>query len=173
MSKLSSNTELRKIEADVIEFLKHSQLFIGDRASKAEILSYFITRKQLTQSKLKKLTGLSRGTISQELQDLIQRKIIKEKKNNDGKVKIYVMESIIVGFINYYLYSIKEYATYKEDFLRMNEELEKQKEVLQKFEQFHEISKIIHLFLAAFPLVEEIIDLLKEKREQLKKTRLK
>jgi len=169
MSKFSSNTELREIEADVIEFLKQSQLFIGDRASKAEILSYFITRKQLTQSNLKKLTGLSRGTISQELQDLIQRKIIKEKKNNDGKVKIYVMESIIVGFINYYLYSIKDYATYKEEFLLMNEELEQHREKLQKFDQYNEISKIVQLFLAAFPLVEEIINLLKEKREQLKR----
>lgn len=159
------NSEIKEFEKEIIEFLKQSQLFLGERSSTAEILSYFITRKELTQTKLKELTGLSRGTISQELQLLTERRIIQDKNTSDIKAKVYSMESVITGFINSFLYAVKDYLKYKEKFLQMKKELERQKEQLQKFKNFNRLYQLIMLFLKAFPLIEEIVEMLKEKRK--------
>lgn len=167
MKEFSYNSEVKEIENEIIEFLMQSQLFLGERTSTAEILSYFITRKELTQSKLKKLTNLSRGTISQELQYLTERNIIEEKNSSDKKEKLYIMESIIIGFINSYLYTTKNYTQNKSEFLLMKKQLTQQKEKLQEFEEFDMIYKIVNLFLAVFPLVEKIFELLKKKRDSI------
>jgi DNA-binding transcriptional regulator GbsR (MarR family) len=163
MRIITFDSEIKEIENEIIEFLKQSQLFLGERSSTAEILSYFITRKDLTQAKLKELTGLSRGTISQEIQYLTKRGIIHEKENTNIKAKVYTMESVITGFIKSFLYAVKDYLKYKEKFLQMKKELERQKEQLQKFENFDRLYQLIMLFLKAFPLVEEIIEMLQKK----------
>jgi len=165
-SKINFNSDITQIEKDLVEFLTKSQFFIGEKNSTAEIISFFIARKELTQNKLKELTGLSKGTISQELNDLLKRKIIEEKEGINGKIKIYTMDSIINGFINSYLSAVKDYLKYKKEFTQIKIKLEQEKEKLQNYEEYDTIYKFVKIFLDSIPITEKIIEMLKIRKEK-------
>ncbi len=169
MSEVDFSQDLKDFEAEIIQFIIKSQLLIVEKSSTAEILSYFITRKRLTQSEIKELTGLSRGTISQELNNLIERNVIQETNPNNSKIIVYSMESVTLGFINSYLHSIKDYLKYKKRFIRIQKDLESKKEQFQQFDEFNGIYQLTSLYLRAFPVIESVIEKLYEKREQLER----
>jgi len=165
-SKINFNSDITQIEKDLVEFLTKSQFFIGEKNSTAEIISFFIARKELTQNKLKELTGLSKGTISQELNDLLNRNIIEEKEGIDTKIKRYSMNSIMDGFINSYLSAVKDYLKYKKKFSQIKLKLEQEREILQNFEEYDMIYKVINIFLDSLPITERIVEMLKKRKEK-------
>jgi len=84
--------EVFEIEAEIINNFINSPMFSGRDEYFVRILVLFITRESLTQKELKRITGLSSGTISQELQDLEKDGLIevidiseKGKKTYRGK----------------------------------------------------------------------------------------
>ncbi|MBD3195686.1 MAG: hypothetical protein GF317_11550 [Candidatus Lokiarchaeota archaeon] len=160
------NIYIREIEKEIINFLINSQLLIGEKESTARIISYFITRKDLTQAKLRELTRFSPGTISQELNYLLERTIIQEKGKTSNGEKIYSMESIIDGFIKSYLSSVEYYLEYKKNFRRIREEFDKNREFLQDQKGYDSIYQLVNLFLDMFPVIESIIAILKEKQKE-------
>ncbi|TFG01613.1 MAG: hypothetical protein EU539_13865 [Promethearchaeota archaeon] len=159
INSLEFSPEIRDMEREVIEKLLGSQLLIGEKRSTALIISYFITRKNLTQTKLRELTDLSLGTVSQEINYLLERNIIKEIGRSKGE-NIYSMDSVTNGFIRSYLYSVKYYLKYKENFKDMKQDLEKNMEQLKDQEGFETIYRLVHLFIMMFPVVEKVIETL-------------
>ncbi|TXT63834.1 MAG: hypothetical protein BAJALOKI1v1_660015 [Promethearchaeota archaeon] len=161
------NPDIKKIEHDIVQSLINSQFFVGEKESTTQIISYFITRKELTQKKLKELTSLSKGLISQELNALLKRGIIEEKQamQNKSKIKIYTMNSIKKGFIKSYLSAVKDYLKYKDQFHRIKSELDQKREVFRKFDEYEALMGLVDLFLKSMPLTESIISMLKKKIE--------
>jgi len=155
------DVRIREIEEEIINFLMRSQLLIGEKRSTAQIISIFITRKNLTQAKLRDLTQLSPGTISQEINYLLERNIIKEKGRISTGEYVYSMDSVVDGFIKSYLHSIKYYLKYKDIFKDMKNDMEKNKEDLKNQENFDAIYQLVNIFIKMFPIVENVIDTLK------------
>ncbi|MFO7796809.1 MAG: hypothetical protein ACQERB_09170 [Promethearchaeati archaeon] len=161
INQFEFDPEIRDIEGEIIQELLESQLLIGEKRSTALIISYFITRKNLTQTKLRELTDLSLGTVSQEINYLLERNIIKERGRSKGE-NVYSMDSVKNGFIRSYLHSVKYYLKYKDDFKEMKEDLEKNREELKDQEGFEPIYQLLNLFIIMFPVVEKVIDTLKK-----------
>jgi DNA-binding transcriptional regulator GbsR (MarR family) len=149
------------MEDEIVNYLMQSQLLIGEKRSTAQIISFFITRENLTQAKLRELTLLSPGTVSQEINYLLERNIIKERGRLPTGEYIYSMDSVTDGFIKSYLHSIKYYLKYKDDFKDIKENMEKCKNQLKDQERFDSINQLVNLFIKMFPVVEKVINILK------------
>ena len=54
-------------EQEIIDFILNSVLFVIEEMKYQPIIAYLITRKELTQTELQNLTGLSSGLISEGL----------------------------------------------------------------------------------------------------------
>ncbi|MCP4762416.1 MAG: MarR family transcriptional regulator, partial [archaeon] len=63
--------DLKKIEVDILDFFMHQSAYSILKNFSLILFVYFITRKVLTQEKLRKLTGLSLGKVSQVLNTLL------------------------------------------------------------------------------------------------------
>ncbi|MFX1295175.1 MAG: hypothetical protein ACFFD2_10035, partial [Promethearchaeota archaeon] len=92
------------IEKNIIEFVMKMPLFLIGNPTYTQILGYFITRKQLTQKKIKELTNLSTGQISQGLSYLLEQNYIEFRKIKGERQIIYTMDSIqyslLIGIYN-------------------------------------------------------------------------
>lgn len=86
--------KIEEIEKDLINFTINSPMFAASNPQYSEIIAYLIFRKELTQQKIKELTGFSAGMISQGLNYLIKEGLIRRKKIKGVREKLYIMDSI-------------------------------------------------------------------------------
>ena len=154
--------EIAKFEKELIEFMIRSPLFFDQNQIFSMIKSYFITRKYLDQASLRKITGLSAGKVSQELQNLIKMEFIDENKIHNSRKIIYSMESIQKSFIASAINAVKEIAEWQSNLRYIKEELDGDKEKLQGLRGYPEISKIVNLFSISLPLNEKMLEKLQE-----------
>jgi DNA-binding transcriptional regulator GbsR (MarR family) len=101
----------------------------------AAISSYFFTRKELTQSELQKLTGLSTGTISQVVSNLVALGFVKKEPIPGTKEKLYKLRYIpftkrssLDSTITLYLENLKSLIN------SIHDKLDKLKELIINFE---------------------------------------
>jgi DNA-binding transcriptional regulator GbsR (MarR family) len=141
-----------------------SPLFFDQDQIFSTIKSYFITRKYLDQASLRKLTGLSAGKISQELQKLVEMGLIKETRFNNSKKKMYSMESIQDSFIKTAIDAMEEISEWQSNLKELKIELERDKKKLQDLKGFEKINNIIRLFSSSLPLNQKILEILEEYR---------
>lgn len=158
--------ELTKFEKELIEFMVRSPLFFDQNQIFSMIKSYFITRKYLDQASIRKITGLSAGKVSQELQNLIEMGLIEENKLDNSRKIIYSMKSIQKSFITSALDAIKEITKWQSDLIKIKEELERDKENLQKLRGYNDIYKIVNLFSVSLPLNVKMLEKLQEYHEK-------
>ncbi len=157
------SADVKRIEQEIVNFLVESPIFIGRIPKSIVIKAYFVTRKSLTQKTLKKLTGYSSGTISQELRNMIKQGIIEKSQVSSSGEITYTMNSIRLGLINSNINTINETAIYMENILLgIKSELEKQKKELEELRGFQEIYKIVNLFLYSVGFSKSLLGLLEE-----------
>jgi DNA-binding transcriptional regulator GbsR (MarR family) len=154
--------DVAKFEKELIEFMIRSPLFFDQNQIFSMIKSYFITRKYLDQASIRKITGLSAGKVSQELQNLIKMGMIEENKLNNSRKIIYSMDSIQKSFIASAINAVKEIAEWQSNLRKIKEELDRDKEELQKLKGYHDIYKIVNLFSMSLPLNEKMLEKLQE-----------
>lgn len=154
--------DVAKFEKELIEFMIRSPLFFDQNQIFSMIKSYFITRKYLDQASLRKITGLSAGKVSQELQNLIEMGLVEENKLDNSRKIIYSMESIQKSFIASAINAVKEIAEWQSNLRKIKEELDRDKEELQKLRGYPEIYKIVNLFSISLPLNEKMLEKLQE-----------
>ena len=65
--------KIKEVENNIIDFFKYQSAYSTLKDYMLIIFVYFITRKILTQSKIKDLTGLSVGKISGVVNNLIKK----------------------------------------------------------------------------------------------------
>lgn len=168
MNKIEQfDPEIKKIEEDVIQFLVNLPLFMGEKPIYSIIKAYFITREELTQSALKELTGFSSGAISQELNKLIKKDLIKITKTSSKGRKVYSMKSVVSAFITLYTNTFKDIPKWEKELQGIKSELEKHREELKDLNGYNSIYKWVNIFLRTMPLTQLVTNLLKEEKAAL------
>ena len=151
--------QIKRFEDSIIEFFKYQSAYSTLSDYMLNMFIYFLTRKVLTQDKIKKLTGLSSGKISQVVNRLLKKKFILEvnkdvfKKSlpeNLERRKLYAMTSIKESFFQSGVDSLKEMLKWREKFTKMKDELRKMKDQCENHRIHGKLSKA----------VEEILDLM-------------
>ena len=159
--------ELKKIEEDILDFFIHQSTYSILKRFNLIILVLFITRKVLTQEKLRKLTGLSLGKVSQVLKKLLDMKYIEkvEKKElqkilpREKTLKIhYVVVTVQKSFMMSGINSLLELLKWEEKFKAIYFELEGEKQKFKNLNGYEEISKIINNHLKVIPLYKRAYD---------------
>ena len=158
--------EIVKIENEIFRKLLKFTVFSVRGEISTKILFYFITRKDLTQSKLQKLTGFSAGKISQELNNFLDFNLIKISKRS--KPWVYSMESVVVETFSRAISLLKTNLKWETKFLKMKNELEDNREMLQKLNGYDKIKDFIEINLMRFTGYKYVVKLwedLKKKYE--------
>ncbi|MCK4380064.1 MAG: hypothetical protein KAW51_02935 [Candidatus Lokiarchaeota archaeon] len=132
--------EVYLVEDDIINQLLASSMFSMRDPMFIKILGYFMTRRYLTQETLKEITGLSSGKISEEVNQLLENKLIyKASTSEKGKITYGADSSILLRFSRYIINrmskKVKELET-------MMLELENNKSELESLDGFAQIYKI-------------------------------
>lgn len=155
--------EIKKFEKQIIEFLTKTPIFLGQKSKTLTIKAYFMTRKVLSQKKLKELTGFSSGTISQEVKRLTKNRIIEKTKISRTGEIIYSMKSVVTAFLNSDIDTIKKDINLMEDDLyAFKSELENDKHELKSVKGFNKINQMISLFLYSISFYKFIEKLFEE-----------
>ena len=158
--------EIKKIESEIIETLLHFIIFSIRGEITSKILFYFITRKNLTQSKIQSLTGFSAGKISQELKDFMEFNLIKISKKS--KPWVYSMESVPVETLSRAISLLKTNLKWEPRFLEMKKELEENEEELKDLTGYNKVKDFLEVNLDRFTGFKKILKLwedLKKKYE--------
>jgi DNA-binding transcriptional regulator GbsR (MarR family) len=116
--------EILNIEQKFIDFAIKSELFAINDVVTNKILAYFITRRNLDQDSLIKLTGLSRSTISRSLQILTNSGYLNVKPKEYQKAQIYCLDSFALFIIDEILKVDQFIFSYEPAFLEMLAQLE-------------------------------------------------
>lgn len=148
---------LIKIEEKIIQFLSNSPLFFTKDQFVNQIRSYFITRKNLTQKKIQKITNLSPGKISQVLKILMKWGLIEKSDVSSTGEYTYSMESIDKALINYFNTLTEEMEKKISPLEELKNKLDNGGEEIKNLRGYNRINYLIPLFLNAIKINNEIM----------------
>ena len=152
--------EIREIEKDIFKFLMSYSLFIGQKTTFTTIKIYFIIRKSLTQEKLQELTGFSRGTISQELNELISMDLIKKTNISTTGEITYSMKNPIIAFIHSFSDLTKGISGFADSINAVKADIEKEKVMIENLHGFDKIYQLVNTLANAIPFSLELIKMI-------------
>ncbi|WP_371804557.1 hypothetical protein [Candidatus Lokiarchaeum ossiferum] len=159
----NKKVEIDSIEHAFIDILSTTFLLGLYSEYYSKILGYFITRKTLTQRKLRQLTGFSLGTISEGLNLLLQLNFITiESTGKKGKIS-YSMNSIEDAFfkkIGQYLSQIDQLHPI---LLNIQENLNEMEKSVENQEKLHKLREINEMYLESHVLNKIFFKKLKER----------
>ena len=166
------DTEIEKLEEEIVDFLLNkSYFFAGQKTPFAIIKVYFLTRRDLTQEMIKKLTGLSRGTISQELKKLIDAKVIRKNKVSSTGEITYTLDSVEFAFIHAFYNAQKDLVDFDKELAELKADIEKNLNDINDLNGFDEINQIVNLFSLSMPFTLGLYKMLEEELRELKNKR--
>jgi len=159
--------ELKEIENDILDFFIHQSKYLILKRFELISYVYFITRKVLTQEKLRKLTGLSLGKVSQVVKNLLATKFIEKigkmelqrllPKEKTFKIH-YTMETIQKSFMKSGMDSLLKLLKWEEEFSKIHSELVKDKQKLKKLNGYEKILKKTNDLLRVIPIYKQAYD---------------
>jgi hypothetical protein len=158
VKKISFDPDIYLIEDDMLNQLITSPMFSSRDPMFIRILGYFITRKYLTQKRLQRITGLSAGKISEEVNLLIEDGLI-EKSEISPKGKItYGADSAGKLLLKFSRAVISKMAKWYEDLEKMRMELEDNRKNLGNLNGYTRIYKINEFLLDTISKYRIFID---------------
>ena len=120
---MTFDPEVYIIEDDIITHFLNTPIFTGRDPLFVRILILFITRKELTQITLRKITGMSAGRISQEVNQLLEMDLIEiAETSKRGKIT-YHTKSAGIAFLSMTKHIIGRLLKWEESLTEMNKEL--------------------------------------------------
>ena len=152
--------EIVLIEKEIMNFLIKSKLLVKLKPIFIKILSLFITRKSLTQRDLKKLTDLSAGTISQEINKMLENEIIEVSKTSESGLITYSMTSVAISFMNFNKIIINNILKWQDELNRVKSELEKNKKEFQNIRGYKGIYDFVNIILPIIPAYKESLEII-------------
>jgi len=156
------DNEIHLIEKDILKFLMSYSLFIGQKTTFITIKIYFITRKSLTQEKLRELTGFSRGTISQEIRKLISLDLIeKTGVSNTGEIT-YTMKNPIIAFIHSFRDLSNDISKFAKKINAIKEDIERDKVSIEKLHGFDKVYQLVNVLANSIPFSLELIKMIEK-----------
>lgn len=154
--------EIRAIEKDIFKFLMSYSLFIGQKTTFTTIKIYFITRKSLTQEKLQELTGFSRGTISQELKQLISMELIEKTIVSTTGEITYSMKNPNIAFIHSFSDLTKDISRFSKKINAVKDDIEKEKVLIENLHGFDNIYQLANVLANSIPFSLELIKMIEK-----------
>ncbi|MFW9999538.1 MAG: MarR family transcriptional regulator [Candidatus Hodarchaeota archaeon] len=159
VKKISFDPEIYQVEDDILNQLIASPMFSSRDPMFIRILGYFITRKYLTQKRLKRITGLSAGKISEEVNLLLEDGLI-EKSDISPKGKItYGAESVGKLLLKFSRAVIIRMAKWDEELKKIRKELEDNRSNLERLNGYARIYKIYEFLLEMISKYKIFIDM--------------
>ncbi len=152
--------EIVQIEKEIMNFLIKSRLLVKLKPIFIKILSLFITRKSLTQKDLKKLTDLSAGTISQEINKMLENEIIELTKSSESGQITYSMNSVAISFMNFNKIVINDILKWQDELNRVKSELEKNEKEFQNIRGFKGIYDFVNIIQPIIPTYKESLEII-------------
>lgn len=148
------------IESDMLNQLAASPMFSSRDPMFIRILGYFITRTYLTQKTLQRITGLSAGKISEEVNMLLENGLI-EKSDISPKGKItYGAESAGITLLKFTRAVISRMAKWDVELHKMRSELEENRNDLKTLNGYERIYKIFEYLLDSISKYKIFIDMI-------------
>ncbi|MFX0037930.1 MAG: hypothetical protein ACFFCY_15575 [Promethearchaeota archaeon] len=158
--KIPFDEEVYLIEDDMLNQLTASPMFSSRDQMFIRILGYFITRKYLTQKRLQRITGLSAGKISEEVNLLLENGLIeKVHVSENGKIT-YGAESAGIILLKFSRSVIYRMAKWDKELQKMRVELEDNHKDLKNLNGYERIKKIVEFLLIANSKYKRFIELL-------------
>lgn len=152
--------EIREIEKDILKYLISYSLFIGQNTKFTTIKIYFITRKFLTQEKLHKLTGFSRGTISQQLKELIFLDLIEKTSVSASGEITYSMKNPNIAFVHSFKNLSKDISKFATSIDAIKADIENEKDLIEDLHGFEPVYQLINTLANAIPFSLELIKMI-------------
>ncbi len=159
--------EIKRIEGEIVDFLLSYPLFAFQKSIISTIKAYFITRKYLTQDMIYRLTGFSRGKISQELKNLVEMGFIEKIKISSKGEITYSMKSATRAFLINFLNAQKEIYEFYNEIDELKTEMDAEKSELESLYGYNDLYEVISLFTASLPLTTEVIKILEKELADL------
>lgn len=151
-AKSYSKVKIDAIERDFLAIISTTFLFGLYSEYYSKILGYFITRKRLTQQKLRKLTGYSLGTISEGLNLLLNLKLVNiESKGKKGKISYY-MNSIEDAFFTKIEQYLNQIDKLHPILLNVKKNIEKMDYSIESSEKIKKLTEINDMLLESHEL---------------------
>jgi DNA-binding transcriptional regulator GbsR (MarR family) len=158
--KIPFDEEIYLIEDDIINQLTASPMFSSRDQMFIRILGFFITRKYLTQKTLQRITGLSAGKISEEVNLLLENGLI-EKVDVSEKGKItYGAQSAGIMLLKFSRSIIYRMTKWNEEIIKMKRQLDTNRKDLQNLRGYSRINRIIEFLLTAISKYKKFVDIL-------------
>lgn len=159
--------EIREIEKEIASFFaEKGSEFTGRHPHVSTILVYFNIRKRLTQKDLQALTGLSAGSVSKAVRQLVKMNIVSQETIPGTHTRIYIMEEAPFISPRFYFATGKITGNIERELEGMRKTLEDNKKEMKDLEGYDRIYATITNILGLLPLLEEF---LKDLEEQLRK----
>jgi len=147
MSEIKFDQEVYLIEDEIVNQMTALPMFFGRDPVFIRLLTLFMTRKFLTQKTLQRITGLSAGKISEELNLLLEMDLIEKADiSKKGKI-IYSAESAGLILYKFSKTIINRMIKWKQDLEELKIELEKNKNLLENEKGYNRILELNNFFL--------------------------
>ncbi len=160
VKKISFAPEVYLVEEDILNQLAASPMFSSRDPMFIRILGYFITRKYLTQKTIQKITGLSVGKISEEVNLLLENGLVEKSEiSTRGKIT-YGAESAGMILLKFSRAVINRFAKWNDMLKKMRVELEDNKNDLEGLNGYIRIYKINEFLIDSISNYKIFIDTL-------------
>ncbi|MBY8990584.1 MAG: hypothetical protein KGD58_07510 [Candidatus Lokiarchaeota archaeon] len=149
MSEIEFDPEVFLIEEEIFNLLASTPMFVGRDPMFIKILGLFMTRKYLTQKTLQRITGLSAGKISEEVNEMLQMGLIEKADiSKKGKI-IYSANSAGLMLLKFSKSIVNRMVKWEKEIKEMKLELETNKELLENENGYTRILELYSYFLDA------------------------
>ena len=156
--------KIRDIETEIARFFAKTAFeYTARHPHISTVLVYFYTRKKLTQRNLQTLTGLSAGSISKAVRQLVKMNIIVKDTIPGTHTNIYVMEQFPFSSPRFFMSTGKFLGNIETELTEMKKILDENMEQMKKIENYDKIYAKITQILGLIPLTDSFMKKLDEK----------
>lgn len=169
--ELNFDPEIKKIEEDLLDFFMYKSAYSTLEEFTLIIYTLFLLRKVLTQERIRELTGLSLGKVSQVVNALIRNGLnnkvdkIRYQDYIPEEIKrqtIYSMASIKDAFFISGINSLEDMIESEKLMYHIKSELNDNKESLEKLNGYDQVLTYVKNYLAIIPIYKRAVSLFSE-----------
>jgi len=166
--QLKLDPEIMEIEEEILNYFMFESAYSVLTDFSLKIYTLFLLRKVLTQERIREITGLSLGKVSQVVNALVRKGfIMKVEKKKYGEIipeeikrqTIYSMSSILESYFTSGINAFNEMLKWENDFKKIKNELLENKDELIKLNGHEEVLKFVNDYLEIIPTYKKAISL--------------
>lgn len=157
---------LQQIERKFIEFLTNWSFLKRETGPSPMLLGYFITREELTQQDLQKLTNYSVSKLYKELKILLDLHLIKKDESRRPKV-YYSIKRVDLSILTYMINNATKILQWKPKLIEINSKIMKNRNKWKQLQGFTEIDSWIKRLIKLTSLYKHSLRMLERVKKNL------